>query len=166
MKKGQLLPTGANSGRKMHATGPLVRRFLKINTNGGQSFTLHWFECFGWKESFRSFWSSRRSSAARISTPAPLMATNEFSYLDELHISAFVYKSLPWWKHFMTAFIWEPINRLSVNKSEWYNIVYTKIDKCWVFVVSHWLSPFKVMCISMYGCLVQHQSVLRSRLHD
>ena len=34
-------------------------------------------------------------AAARISTPAPLMATNELSYLDELHMSAFVSKSMP-----------------------------------------------------------------------
>ena len=33
-------------------------------------------------------------AAARISTSAPLMETN-VSYLDELHISAFVYKSIP-----------------------------------------------------------------------
>lgn len=41
VKKEQLLPTGANSGRKMYAAGPLVQRFLKENTNGGQRFTLH-----------------------------------------------------------------------------------------------------------------------------
>ena len=34
-------------------------------------------------------------AGARISTPAPLMATNELPYLNELHISAFVYKSMP-----------------------------------------------------------------------
>ena len=34
-------------------------------------------------------------AGARIRTPAPLMATNDVACLDELHISAFVYKSMP-----------------------------------------------------------------------
>lgn len=34
-------------------------------------------------------------AAARMNTLAPLMATNQVSYLDELHISASVYNFMP-----------------------------------------------------------------------
>ena len=62
------------------------------------------------------------------------MAKSEVPYLDELHVSAVVYKSYkpcPEERYFTIAFnICEPLNRLSVDKFDTILFTCSYIDNC------------------------------------
>ena len=50
-KGGQILPPGADNGRKIKVAGLLRQRVLEKIQNGGRRFTLDWLECLASEES-------------------------------------------------------------------------------------------------------------------